>query len=199
MARPAKPTAQIILAASAGALLAGSAGIWMGGDFARESFLGAARLTARWSFVIFLVVWSASALARLWPGGWRAGLHYNRRGLGLGFAAAHLIHASFFLTAILVFGAPTTLKTALGGGLGYVFVILLAITSHDYWMRALTPKGWKLLHTIGVSYIALIFFTSYLGRLPTNPMLAIPTLSAFGVVLLLRIAAWLKARRLAPA
>lgn len=199
MTRPAKPTAQIILVASIGALIAAGAGIWMGGDLARESFQGAARLTARWSFVIFLVVWSASALAHLWPGGWRAGLLYNRRGLGLGFAAAHLIHAGFFLTAILAFGTETSPKTVIGGGLGYVFVILLALTSNDYWVRAMTPKGWKLLHSIGVNYIAIVFFVSYLGRLPINPMLAIPTLSALGFVLLLRIAAWLKARRLAPA
>jgi sulfoxide reductase heme-binding subunit YedZ len=199
VARPAKPTAHIIAAASIGAFAAAATGLWFAGSADREGFLAAARLTARWSFVWFIVVWSASALARLWPGGWRAWLLYNRRGFGLAFASAHLIHAGFFLTAILGFGADTSLKTVIGGGLGYVFVILLALTSSDYWVRKLTPRGWKLLHTIGVTYIALIFFTSYLGRLETNPPLAYATLSAMAVALTLRIAAWLKAKRPAAA
>jgi methionine sulfoxide reductase heme-binding subunit len=195
----AKPTGRIIAAASIGAFAAAGTGLWLAGAADHDGFQAAARLTARWSFVWFIVVWSASALARLWPGGWRGWLLYNRRGFGLAFASAHLIHAGFFLTAIFGFGVETSLKTVIGGGLGYVFVILLALTSHDYWVRALTPRGWKLLHTIGVNYIAIVFFVSYLGRLETNPPLAYATLGAMAVTLSLRIAAWLKARRPAAA
>lgn len=199
MARPAKPTARIIAAASIGALAAAAIGLWQAGAADHDGFQAAARLTARWSFVWFIVVWSASALARLWPGGWRSWLLYNRRGFGLAFASAHLIHAGFFLTAIFGFGVETSLRTIIGGGLGYVFVILLALTSQDYWVRRLSPRGWKLLHTIGVNYIALIFLVSYIGRLETNPPLAYATLSALGLAFTLRIAAWLKARRPAAA
>lgn len=195
----AKPTGRIILAASIGAFAAAATGLWLEGGPGADGFQAAARLTARWSFLWFIVVWSASALARLWPGGWRSWLLFNRRGFGLAFASAHLIHAGFFLTAILGFGVETSLKTIIGGGLGYVFVILLAITSNDYWVRALTPRGWKLLHTIGVNYIAIIFLVSYLGRLETNPPLAYATLSALALAFALRIAAWLKARRPAAA
>lgn len=194
MARPTKPTGQIILAASGGALIAAAAGIWLaGGALDRDGFLGAARLTARWSFVCFMLVWSASALARLWPGGWRSALLYNRRGLGLGFAAAHMIHAGFFITAIVLMGARSSATTVLGGGLGYVFVILLAVTSHDYWIKRL-GKGWKLLHQVGVTYIAFIFAFTYYGSLATKPDVALATLSTMGLVLTLHIAAWLKAR-----
>ncbi len=200
MARAAKPTGRIILAASVGALLVGAYGIWlMGGELDRDGFLRAARLTARWSFVWFLVVWSASALARLWPGGWRSWLLFNRRGFGLAFASAHLIHAGFFLTAILGMGAASSPTTVFGGGLGYVFVLLLALTSTDGAVRALGPARWKLLHTVGVNYIAIIYAVSYAGRLPTNPTLAITTLSLMGLVLTLRLAAWLKARQPATA
>lgn len=199
MSARAKPTPQIILLASIGAFVAAAIGFWqMGGELDREGFLRAARYTARWSFLCFMIVWSASALARLWPGGWRSALLYNRRGFGLAFASAHLIHASFFITAIVLLGAPTNPVTVFGGGLGYVFVILLALTSTDSWVKRL-GRNWKLLHTIGVSYIAGIFAFTYYGRMRDNPDLAIGTLSIMGLVLALRIAAWAKARRPATA
>lgn len=195
MARPAKPTARLILLASLGALIAAAIGFWvMGGDIDRDGFMRAARYTARWSFAWFMIVWSASALARLWPGGWRSALLYNRRGFGLAFAAAHLIHAGFFITAIVLLGGQSSATTILGGGLGYVFVILLAITSHDYWVKRL-GRNWKLLHQVGVTYIAFIYAFTYYGSLASKPGVAMTTLSIMGLVLALRIAAWLKARR----
>lgn len=194
MARPVKPTGRIIALAALGAFVVAGIGFAMAGAFDKDGFLAASRLTARFSFLWFMTVWSASALAALWPGGWRGVLLYNRRGVGLGFATAHVIHAGFFITAIVGFGAPTSPTTVIGGGLGYVFVILMALTSHDDWVKRLTPKGWKLLHAVGAYYIALIFLTSYHGRLPTNPALAIPTLSLFALVVALRVAAWAKKR-----
>ncbi|WP_395647205.1 hypothetical protein [Terricaulis sp.] len=199
MARPVKPTGRIIALAALSALAIAAYGIWSAGGFDRDGFLSASRLTARHSFLWFMLVWSASALATLWPGGWRSALLYNRRGVGLGFAAAHLIHAGFFITAIVVYGAPTSPTTLFGGGLGYVFVILMALTSRDYWVKRLTPQGWKLLHTIGAVYIAFIFAFSYYGRLPTKPALAIATLSLMALVIALRVAAWAKKRAPRPA
>lgn len=195
MARPVKPTGRIIALAALGALAVAAYGIWSeGGAFNEDAFAAASRLTARFSFLWFMTVWSAAALATLWPGGWRSALLYNRRGVGLGFAAAHLIHAVFFIIAIVILGHKSSITTVLGGGLGYVFVILMALTSNDDWVKRLTPKGWKLLHTVGAYYIAFIFAFSYYGRLPTNPMLAIPTLLLMGLVIALRVAAWLKKR-----
>ena len=195
MARPVKPTGRIIALAALGACAVAAYGIWsQGGAFDEDGFAAAARLTARFSFLWFLTVWSASALATLWPGGWRGALLYNRRGVGLGFSAAHLIHAIFFLIAIVILGHESSIATVLGGGLGYVFVILMALTSHDDWVKRLTPKGWKLLHAICAYYIAFIFAFSYYGRLPTNPTLAIPTLSLMALVVALRVAAWMKKR-----
>jgi sulfoxide reductase heme-binding subunit YedZ len=95
-------------------------------------------------------------------------------------------------------GAPAALATIIGGGLGYVFVIAMALTSTDEWVRKLTPKRWKLLHTIGASYIALIFFLTYFKRLGPDPTLAVAGLTVLGFVAALKLAAWIKQRRLAP-
>ena len=185
-----------MLAAALGALVAAAIGFWIAGDTGRDGFLRASRLTARWSFLWFVVAWSASALARLWPGGWRAALLFNRRGVGLGFATAHFIHAVFFITAIWGLGASSSPATVFGGGLGYVFVLAMAITSHDFWVRRLTPKGWKLLHTVGASYIVFIFAFTYYGRIVSSHWpLGVIGLGLIGTALALRAMAWAARRR----
>jgi methionine sulfoxide reductase heme-binding subunit len=190
-----KPTGRIIAIAALGAAAAGASALWIHGEGGRDAFLAASRFTARWSSLWFLAAWTASSLAKLWPGGWRTWALFNRRGIGLGFAAAHFIHAGFFLTAILALGAPSTLATILGGGLGYVFVALMALTSNDWSMRRLGPKNWRLLHTIGGGYIAFVIAFTYYGMLERRPEIAAIGLAFVGAAIALRVAAWLKARQ----
>lgn len=154
----------------------------------------AARLTARFSFPIFVLAWSLSALARLWPGGWRALLLRRRRAIGLSFAAAHFVHLGALLTALFVFGAEAKPTTIVGGGFGYVLIALMALTSNDASVRLLRPQRWKLLHAAGGYAVAIIFAVSYAGRLDTDPPLAIATLSLLGLGVALRLAAWMKRR-----
>lgn len=196
--RAKKPTAIIILLAAIGALMLGALGLQLHG-YGQDGFGAAARFTARWSFAWFLAAWSASAWATLFPGGWRSALLFNRRGVGLAFATAHLIHAMFFIVAIWVMGRHTSLPTVIGGGLGYVFVILMALTSNDAAVRALGPKRWKLLHTIGADYIAFIFAFTYLGRLGSAPNLGAAALSLLAAVVFLKLAAQARRKRLRPA
>lgn len=170
----------------------GLLGFTLEGGWSADGAGAAARLTARFSFVWFITAWSASALAKLWPGGWRAVLLRRRRAVGLGFAAAHFVHLGALLIAVLVFATPRSLTTIYGGGFGYVMVALMALTSNDWSVRTLGPRNWKLLHTIGGVVIAGIFFTSYLGRLEDKPWLAIPTLSLLAGAVLLKVAAALK-------
>jgi hypothetical protein len=154
----------------------------------------AARLTARFSFPIFVLAWSASAIARLWPGGWRTILLRRRRAIGLSFAAAHVVHLGALLTALLVFGVEAKPTTLIGGGLGYVLIAAMALTSNDVSVTLLGPRRWKLLHAAGGYAIAAVFAVSYFGRLATDPTLAIATLSLLGAGAILRLAAWMKRR-----
>lgn len=163
------------------------------GGWNAEGAGAAARYTARFSFPIFVLAWSASAIAKLWRGGWRSVLLRRRRAIGLGFAAAHFVHLGALLIAVLVFATPRSLTTIYGGGFGYVMVALMALTSNDWSVRTLGPRNWKLLHTFGGIVIAGIFFVSYFGRLEDKPWLAIPTLSLLGGAILLKFAAWMKA------
>jgi sulfoxide reductase heme-binding subunit YedZ len=185
----------IAIAIATGLALAIVTGAYLAhGGWTYEGAAAAARLTARDSFLWFLIAWSASAMARLWPGGWRAALLRRRRSVGLGFAASHTVHLGALLIAILVFDHGTTLVTLVGGGIGYLFVFAMAVTSNDAAVRRLGPPRWRLLHATGGYVIAGIFAFSYLGRVPANPVLAVPMLTLIGLAATLRILAWMRKR-----
>jgi len=187
-------TPTIVAGAAAAALLIGLTAMTLAGGFTHDGVLEGVRLTARWSFAWFIAAWSASSLARLWPGGWRGQLLRRRRAVGLGFAFSHFVHAGFFLVAIAMFGAKVPPPILIGGGLGYAVIVAMAATSNNASMKAL-GRGWKVLHSFGGAYLLLIFFVSYLGRLMNGK----PLVGAYGVALIaaaitLRVAAFAKER-----
>jgi DMSO/TMAO reductase YedYZ heme-binding membrane subunit len=188
-------TPTIVLAATAAALGVGVLGFAAGGGSTQEGALMATRLTARFSFPIFLVAWSASALAALFPGGWRSALLRRRRAVGLSFAAAHGVHFGFILIAALVFQHKLNPVSVYVGGFVYVLIATMVATSNDASVKALGPARWRLLHTIGGIGIFLVFTNSYVGRLMTKPMLAWPALALIAAAVTLKLAAWLKRGR----
>lgn len=154
----------------------------------------AARWTARVGFPLFLLGYSASAMARLWPGGWRRVLLRDRRFWGLGFAACHTVHL-FALAVFLKLGEETrTATTLIGGGLAYALLYAMAATSTDAAMRRL-GRNWKRLHSAGIHYLWLIFTLSYAGRIiePDSRITGLIGLSLALGALGLRIAARRKA------
>ena len=186
-------TPHIVIGTAIAATLIGIGAMALAG-VAQEGARAAASLTARWAFVWFITAWSASSVAKLWPGGRRTALLRRRRAVGLGFAANHFVHLGFVFAA-LSFGAERSMVTFIFGGLGYVLIAAMAATSNDTAVRALGPARWKLLHSVGGWYVAFIFANSYVGRLLGEK----PLVGAFGVTLLvlaigLRIAAFAKGR-----
>ena len=164
------------------------------GGWNAEGAGAAARYTARFSFPIFVAAWSASALATLWPGGWRSVVLRRRRVIGLSFAAAHFVHLAALLVAVFVFAAQTSAKTIYGGAATYVLIAAMALTSNNWSVRTLGLRNWKALHTIGGLAIAIVFTVSYLGRLDEKAWLAIPALTLLGSAALLKLLAWMKKR-----
>lgn len=169
-----------------------------------EGVRGIIRATARSSFVLFSLAFTASAVCYLWPNAWTRWQLRNRRYLGVSFALSHFVH----LLAICALGriAPAQLaagsnaSTWIFGGLAYVFIGLMAATSFDSTARLIDRRAWSLLHTVGAYYIWLIFANSYLSRALSIPAY-IPAGAAVMFILGLRIAARLsRARaRLSPA
>lgn len=193
-------TPTIVLSAALAATAVGLLGMLTGGGWTHDGALMATRLTARFAFPIFLAAWSASALAALFPGGWRTTLLRRRRAVGLSFFAAHAVHLAFILNVVLVFHHEPPMVTVYGGGFVYVLIAAMALTSNDAAVKAMGRKGWKALHVTGGIAILLVFANSYVGRLKTMPMLAIPALVLIVLAVTLKVAAWVtRGRRLQAA
>lgn len=152
-----------IILAGALAIAGVLAGFWLGADHA-DDWLHAARYTARASFAVFLIVYSASSLLRLWPSPLTKTLVRHRRQWGLGFALAHTIHlAALAYYNIIILNMPG-LQSLLGGGLAYGLMFVMAATSNNASMRIM-GRWWKRLHILGIHWIWFIFTFSYFGRL----------------------------------
>jgi methionine sulfoxide reductase heme-binding subunit len=167
-----------------------------------EAIRLAVRQTARFSLILFLAAFCASALHKLWPGDTTAWLVRNRRWFGLGFAFSHLLHA---IVLIMFLGAdPVTFWSMVKtpnlvlGGTGYLFIALLAATSFDGAVRALGAARWKSLHSIAVWIIWGNFMLSNAKRVPVSELYLIPVALLLGA-LALRIAARRIGRRVAAA
>ncbi|PKP79839.1 MAG: hypothetical protein CVT79_17795 [Alphaproteobacteria bacterium HGW-Alphaproteobacteria-18] len=157
------------------------------GDLA-DGLLDLTRLTARISVFFFLAAFAASALFRFWPTRASCLLLANRRSVGLAFTLSHFIHLGVLIAYFTVSGEDPGLVRIVGGGLGYLFIGLMALTSNDLSVRRL-GKRWTWLHTAGGWYIWLIFLNSYLGRTLEGRE---PVILFGGITALIVLAAFLK-------
>ena len=74
----------------------------------------------------------------------------------------------------------------MGGGLAYLFIAAMSVTSFDHTRQWLGIKRWKQLHTIGSYYIWFVFTQSYFP-LAIKEVFYVPFVAALIVVMLLRI------------
>jgi methionine sulfoxide reductase heme-binding subunit len=188
-------TFAIVLFAGLCAAAFGIGNATLQGGWSLEGAAAATRITARVSFVWFVAAWSASALAQFWPGGWRTALLRRRRAVGLGFAAAHGVHLVALSTAIGYFGHESSSLAILGGGLCYIVIFAMAATSNSWGMQTLGQMTWKRLHVVGGYFAALVFTNSYVGRLESQPVLAICALTLLAIAFGLQFAKIWKNRK----
>ena len=126
-------------------------------------------------------------------------LLYNRRHLGVLTCFVAFTHASFVIRWYFVF-SPTDRYVALFGTntaynqlLGFPFesfgifallcLIILATTSHDFWLKFLTPRIWKSLHYLIYPAYAAVVAHIGLGALQKQPGSLFGFLVFFCVVL----------------
>ena len=131
------------------------------------------RLTARTSLVLFVMAFTASSLIRLAKSDVTLWLARNRRYFGLSFAASHFIHGAAIIwlaqTDYALFLQITNIVTYISGGLAYVLIALMVLTSFDYTANLVGRRAWTALHTTGVWYIFLSFTFSFGKRALVNP------------------------------
>ena len=174
-----------------------SLGLAAQADFSVESVQAVIRFTARTSFALFCLAFSAAALYRLRPNAWTRWQRRNRRYLGVAFAASHFIHAlaivAFARLDPVQFHAGTGIGMYVLGGLAYVFIVLMSATSFDATAAWLGPRAWRLLHLTGSYYISISFLTGFGKRIPLNPLYALPV-AVLLAIYVLRGASWVAAR-----
>lgn len=147
-----------------------------------------------------------------------APLLYNRRHLGVCTFVLGAMHAGLSLVWYHGFGTLPPPVSVLASnphvssftlfpfellGLGALAVLfLMAATSHDFWLRNLSPQTWKSLHMlVYVAYAALVLHVA-LGVIQLEKSLLYPSLIAAGAITLTAlhvVAALREARADAPA
>jgi hypothetical protein len=148
------------------------------------------RVTARWSFLLFWLAYSASAMATLWGPPFNRLARYGRE-FGLAFAAAQLVH----IGVILGSGA--------GAGMaffwvGIVFTYLLALFSLPRVRDAMGPRLWRISLVIALNYIALVFAADFIegplkrGGITNYPLSYMPFALMLIVGVGLRVAAFVR-------
>jgi nitrite reductase/ring-hydroxylating ferredoxin subunit/DMSO/TMAO reductase YedYZ heme-binding membrane subunit len=134
-------------------------------------------------------------------------LLYNRRHLGVATFLLGAVHGVFGIIQFHSLGDKNPLVSLLTanwnfaslaefpfqqlGFLALVILFLMAATSHDFWLRNLTPPVWKFLHMmVYVAYASLVGHVT-LGLLQSerSPLLAIATGLGLVMVVGLHIAA----------
>jgi len=153
----------------------------------------AARYTARFSFVIFLAVFLARPWHQFWPSQTTRWAVLHRRGLGLAFATAHLIHLYALTRFRLDNKQMPTLGLALVSGVGaYVLIAAMAVTSNDAAVRMLGSRNWKRLHRVGIYWIWFAFFEFYVFRIAAGKLFFVPFALVALAALSLRVAAYVR-------
>jgi len=134
-------------------------------------------------------------------------LLYNRRHLGVITFLLGAVHGIFgiiqfhslgdkgpivsLLTSNQNFGSLPDFPFQQLGFLALLILFLMAATSHDFWLRNLTPPIWKTLHMLVYVAYALLIGHVTLGLLQseTSPVLAVATGAGLVTVLSLHLAA----------
>jgi hypothetical protein len=148
----------------------------------------ALRVTARWSFLLFWLAYTGSAMATLW-GPRFGGLARHGRELGLAFASAHLVHIAIVLLARVSSGM-------IFFWIGTVFTYLLALFSVPRLRELLGPRGWRIFLSIALNYIALVFAVDFIvdplesGGLSKYPLSYLPFALMLVSGVVLRFAAY---------
>jgi sulfoxide reductase heme-binding subunit YedZ len=153
--------------------------------------------SVRCALPFFIVAFTASSLAILWPSRVTRWLLSNRRYFGLAFAFGMGWHLTFVVYITLRFGNHLNRTATTLDLMGLAFLLALTLTSFRSFAYRLSPAGWRRLHKTGVYAIWLLATYIYLARARDDAdLFHIAALSVFVAAWLLRAAAWTRIKLL---
>jgi DMSO/TMAO reductase YedYZ heme-binding membrane subunit len=151
--------------------------------------------SVRCALPFFILAFSASSLAVLWPSQGTRWLLYNRRYFGLAFAFAMGWHLTFVAYTTFRFGNPLNRVATALDLIGFAFLLALTLTSFRWFARWLGPAGWRRLHKTGVYVIWLLATDIYFaGARSDRDLFHAVALGILIFAWLLRVAAWTRLR-----
>jgi sulfoxide reductase heme-binding subunit YedZ len=81
------------------------------------------------------------------------------------------------------------LNSYMVGGIGYIFIIAMLITSNNQSIKRLGRKRWKMLHTSGMYYLFLSFIMSFVDLLEKDFSFYLPLVLALVLAACIRLLA----------
>ena len=163
--------------------------------FYEESTRQVIRLSARFSAILFCIAFGASAFHQYIKNSFSWWVFMNRKYFGISFAVNHLIHLFFLLILQNQFHPVFDLAakfSLFAGGMAYLFIVLMLLTSFSFFEKMMSRKNWKRLHTLGGYWIWTVFMSSYLKRVWKEEWFYLPLVILLVVVLLMRVWKWKK-------
>jgi DMSO/TMAO reductase YedYZ heme-binding membrane subunit len=154
------------------------------------------RFTARTSLCLFLLAFTASSAASLFPSRGTRWLLDNRRNFGISFVLSYAVHlaavAEFYRQAPDLFASvsPTLLIVLRGIGVGFIVFMSLSFFNADM----LEERRLRFVAMLGGYYIWGAFLTGFGKRIPESPIYSILVILLI-VSLLMRVAAIWKERK----
>ena len=126
------------------------------------------RATARTSLAFFLLAFITSSIHCLSQNNTSAWLLRNRGYIGLSFALSHTVHLFALISLGIWFPDPflqeLKMVQLIVGGIGYLLIFAMTITTFAAPRRVIGEKAWRFLHKFGVYYIWIVFAQSYIRR-----------------------------------
>ena len=114
----------------------------------------------------FVVAFTGSSMATLWPSRVTRWQLRNRRYFGLAFAFGMAWHFSFVGYSIYRFGLAASglsISATTTDAIAFVFLLLMTLTSFRWPAHNLTAANWRRLHKAGVYVIWAVAAHIYLG------------------------------------
>ena len=138
--------------------------LFLSGNFVEEQLRICIAWSAKIAAFLFSVAFGASSFQYLFKDAFSRKLVSVRAEIGLSFASFHTAHLIFLVMLQMFFHPVFDLaknSSLLGGGMAYVFMYAMVVTTFPNVKKSISSKSWKLLHLMGAYWIWLIFFRSY--------------------------------------
>ena len=149
-----------------------------------ESVKNWTRYSAHLSFFYLFFAYSASILTQNFKYSFTRKILKNRRYFGLSFSIAHTFHLVALIYFFYSMNDEPSLVSILGGGLGYFLMYVMAITSSEKMVRKIGIKSWRLIHTIGINYLVVIFFYAFVGAIYQTSIYSIYTIYVLAILII---------------